>query len=70
MIDYLTVKCELMEPRIGTGYTFSERSEFHGPRKYSINNNKGSLKVKLARSQRFLGSSENRTFPGKNAPAN
>ena len=30
MIDYSVVKCKLMEPRIGTGYTFSERSEFHG----------------------------------------
>ena len=29
MIDYSMVKCKLMEPRIGTGYTFSERSEFY-----------------------------------------
>ena len=47
------VKCELMEPRIGTGYTFSERGEFYGPRKYSKNNNKprlgeqGSLSIKI-----------------------
>ena len=51
MIDYSMVKCKLMEPRIGTGYTFSERSEFHGTRKYTKNNNKprlgeqGSLKI-------------------------
>ena len=51
MIDYSMVKCKLMEPRIGTGYTFSERSEFHGTRKYSKNSNKprlgeqGSLKT-------------------------
>ena len=43
MIDYSMVKCKLMEPRIGTGYTFSERSEFHGTRKYSKNNNKPRL---------------------------
>ena len=30
MIDYSMVKCKLMEPRIGTGYTFFEQSEFHG----------------------------------------
>ena len=30
MIDYSVVKCKLMEPRIGSGYAFSERSEFHG----------------------------------------
>ena len=35
MIDYSMVKCKLMEPRIGAGYTFSERSEFHGTRKYT-----------------------------------
>ena len=29
MIDYSMVKCKLKEPRIGTGYTLSERSEFH-----------------------------------------
>ena len=29
MMDYSIVKCKLMEPRMGTGYTFSERSEFH-----------------------------------------
>ena len=37
MIDYSMVKCKLMEPRIGTGYTFSKQSEFHGTRKYTIN---------------------------------
>ena len=40
MIDYSIVKCKLMEPIIGTGYTFSERSEFHDTRKYTKNNNK------------------------------
>ena len=30
MMDYSMVKCKLTEPRIGTGYTFSERSKFHG----------------------------------------
>ena len=30
MIDYLMVKCKLREPRIGRGYTFSERNEFYG----------------------------------------
>ena len=30
MTDYSMVKYKLTEPRIGTGYTFSERSEFHG----------------------------------------
>ena len=32
-----------MEPRIGTGYTFSERSEFHGTQKYIKNNDKPRL---------------------------
>ena len=43
MIDYLMVKCKLMEPRIGTGYTFSEQSEFYSTRKYTKNNNKPCL---------------------------
>ena len=43
MIDYSMVKCKLVEPRIGTGYTFSEQSEFHGTRKYTKNNNKPCL---------------------------
>ena len=30
MIDYSMFKCKLMEPTIGTGYTFSERNEFNG----------------------------------------
>ena len=53
MIDYSMVKCKLMEPRIGTDYTSSERSEIHGTRKYTKNYNKlhlgeqGSLKSKL-----------------------
>ena len=29
MIDYSMIKCKLVEPRIGTGDTFSERSDFH-----------------------------------------
>ena len=60
MIDYSMVKCELMEPKIGTGYTFSERSEFHGPRKYSKNNKprlgeQGSLIVEFSQRLRNLG---------------
>ena len=53
MIDYSMVKCKLMEPRTGTGYTFSEWSEFHGTRKHTKNNNKprlgeqGSLKFNI-----------------------
>ena len=37
------IKCKLMEPRIGTGYTFSERSEFQSTRKYTKSNNKTRL---------------------------
>ena len=40
MLDYSMFKCKLMEPRTGTGYTFSEQSEFHDTRKYTKNNNK------------------------------
>ena len=30
VVCYCFHKCKLMEPRIGTGYTFSKQSEFHG----------------------------------------
>ena len=43
MTDYSMVKCKLMEPRIGTGYTFSKQSKFNGTRKYTKNNNKPRL---------------------------
>ena len=55
MLDNSMFKCKLMEPRTGTGYTFSEQSEFHGTLKYTKKNNKprlgkqGSLMILFAK---------------------